>query len=77
MAKKYQNVTEGTLNTIPTWTDDLIYDKVDTGFCQFTVEDANYFPCKKTIVNIPSGFYRIRKDFQRGIFFTQQVIITN
>lgn len=80
MAKKFQNVTENKIITpmdTSNWTDDLVYDKVDTGFCQFTVEDANYFPCKKTVVNIPSGFYRIRKDFQRGIFFTQQGIITN
>lgn len=73
--ERYKFLTED--ESVDSFTDDLRNDISDTGYCQFMVEDNNFFPCKKTVKEIPSGFYRIRKDYQRGIFFTKQNVITN
>ena len=49
-------------------------DMVKTEYTCFSVEGNDFFPSKKTIANIPSGYYKIRKDYTRGIFLRKQTV---
>lgn len=42
-----------------------------TSYCQFSVEGNNFIPCGKTVVELPGGYYRIRKEYSKGIFLTK------
>ena len=50
----------------------LTLDKVKSQYECFTCEGNDFYPCKRTTVEIPSGYYKIRKDYSRGIFFRKQ-----
>lgn len=49
-------------------------DKIKTEYTCFTIEGNDFFPSKATTANIPSGYYRIRKDYTRGIFLRKQKV---
>lgn len=69
-------------NMIDTYTDDfeerneepLTEEKIKTEFTCFTVEGNDFFPSKRTTNFIPNGYYKIRKDYSRGIFLRKQKI---
>lgn len=56
--------------------DDVEKEKIDkkvkSDYTCFMIEDMNFFPCKRTMTNIPCGYYRIRKDYTKGIFLRKQ-----
>lgn len=52
-------------------------EKFKSTFCQFSVEGNNFFPCGKTVVELPNGYYKIRKDYSRGIFLTKLQVNLN
>lgn len=50
----------------------LTKEQIKTEFNCFTIEGNNFFPSKKTTNHIPSGYYRIRKDYSRGVFLRKE-----
>lgn len=48
--------------------------EIKTDYTCFSVEGNDFFPSRKTTSNIPSGYYRIRKDYTRGIFLRKQEV---
>ena len=72
------------LNDMSSYTDDLysegrIWDDKNfaSSICQFNVDGNNFFPCGKTVVELPNGYYRIRKDYTRGVFLTKMSVNLN
>lgn len=63
------------------YTDDLEYDKSSIRkeiSKQFTIDGSNnYFPCANTVSALPNGYYKIRKDYTRGIFFKKITVNLN
>ena len=60
------------------FTDDLymngqIWDNKDfkSSICQFSVDGNNFFPSGRTVSELPNGYYRIRKDYTRGVFLSR------
>lgn len=65
--------------TESSYTDDL-EEKATTfkpNLCQFIVDGDSFFPCSKTVDVLPEGYYKIRKDYSRGIFFKKLPIKLN
>lgn len=48
-----------------------------SNICQFTVEGNNFFPSAKTVKKLPSGYYKIRKDYSRGLFLRKTNVNLN
>lgn len=60
-------------------TDDFFYDGDDrelgkNDYCNFIIEGTDFFPCKKISKTLPNGYYTIRKDYTRGIFFRKKEV---
>lgn len=51
-----------------------VVDKVKTEYTCFSIEGNDFFPSKETTKDIPSGYYKIRKDYTRGIFLRKQTV---
>ena len=48
---------------------DFFEDKeFKSSITQFTAEGENFFPCTKTVKSLPNGYYRIMRDYSRGIY---------
>lgn len=50
----------------------LDLNKVRSEFTCFISEGIDFYPCKKTVDYLPNGYYKIRKDYSRGIFLRKQ-----
>lgn len=46
--------------------------KIRTEYNCFTIEGNDFYPSKKTTDHIPSGYYKIRKEYSRGLFLRKQ-----
>ena len=62
---------------IDTNTDDIYfpgYDDINgkSDYKNFSVEGNDFFPCKTVVNELPCGYYSIRKDYTRGIFFRKK-----
>lgn len=60
-------------------TDDFFYEGDDrqlgkNDYCNFIIEGTDFFPCKKISTTLPNGYYTIRKDYTRGIFFRKKEV---
>lgn len=71
------------VETIDTTTDDIYYPGYDdnknseigkSDYKNFFVESNDFFPCKKVVSELPNGYYSIRKDYTRGIFFRKKKV---
>lgn len=52
-------------------------DKYKDKTSQFIVEGDKFFPCTQTVKVLPSGYYRIRNDYSRGLFFKKLLVTLN
>lgn len=60
---------------------DIEYQKSEddkkSKICQFTIDGLDYWPSTKTVDELPSALYKIRKDYSRGLFLRRTNIILN
>lgn len=47
-------------------------DKISTDYKCFTIEGNDFYPSKRTTKHIPAGYYKIRKEYSRGLFLRKQ-----
>lgn len=64
---------------VESYTDDFLYEGDErilgkNDYCNFIIEGADFFPCKKVSNTLPNGYYTIRKDYTRGIFFRKKEV---
>ena len=61
--------------------EDIEYQKAEdekkSKICQFTIDGLDYWPSTKTVDELPSALYTIRKDYSRGLFLRRTNIILN
>lgn len=52
-------------------------DKYKSNIRQFTTEGDSFFPCVNTVKDLPNGYYRIMKDYTRGVYFKKMQVNLN
>lgn len=67
------------MTEVENYTDDFFYDGDErtigkNDYCNFMIEGSDFFPCKKVSKSLPNGYYTIRKDYTRGIFFRKKEV---
>lgn len=67
------------MTEVENYTDDFFYEGDErllgkNDYCNFIIEGTDFFPCKKVSRTLPNGYYTIRKDYTRGIFFRKKEV---
>lgn len=67
------------MTEVENYTDDFFYEGDErllgkNDYCNFIIEGTDFFPCKKVSSTLPNGYYTIRKDYTRGIFFRKKEV---
>lgn len=61
--------------------DDVVYtnheDEMKKKMCQFSVDGNDFWPCTKTVKILPASLYKIRRDYNRGLFLRKTDVILN
>lgn len=61
--------------------DDVTYskgqDEAKKKMCQFSIDGNDFWPCTQTTSFLPCGYYKIRRDYSKGIFLRKSEIILN